>query len=38
MTSHIDWREKRVPARTLGPEGVPHRLEKETSASKNAGI
>ena len=25
----IDWRKERVPVRTLGPEGGPHRLEGE---------
>ena len=35
--SHIDWRRKRVPARTLGPEGVdceiPPQLERKMKHS-----
>ena len=31
--SHINWRRERVPVKTLGPEGIPHRLERRTKHS-----
>ena len=45
--SHINWRRERVSAKRLSPEGgghkevdwgVPHRLEKGTSANKDVGL